>query len=227
MKTAKLTIKSLTMFMGMMALTVFIFSCAKTGSDQNPNNNVYANCASCGAISGGQSFFQSQSQSTIYAMNVNLNFIGNVGYNTQYNSPQTQQYPYNQYNNGSYNPIISYSGAVAAQGQMILNQPIGTQYNQNYNTQYAQQYGSCYLPAGTYTIQTMQTGQWSQAIVRGLVLAATGPVQVVISIPQAQVSAKSQLGATWNEVAPAGRLFGNFVIQSVNGVACNIGTLIQ
>ncbi len=226
MKTAKLTLKSLSKFMGMIAVTMFIFSCGRTGSDQN-TNNVYANCASCTAVSGGQNFFQSQSASTIYPMTVNLNFIGNVGFNSQFNNPQTQQYPYNQFNNGVFNPIISYSGAVAAQGQMILNQPIGNNFNQNFNTQYSQQFGSCFLPAGTYTIQTVQTGQWSQAIVSGLVLAAAGPAQVIISIPQAQVAAKSQVGATWNEVSPVGRLFGNLVIQSVNGIACNIGTLIQ
>lgn len=228
MKTAKLTMKSLAKFMGVMAIALFVFSCGQNGQNQNANN-VFANCGNCAQIAGGQAFFQSQSSDMMYGLTVNLNFIGNVGYNP-YNAQygQTQQYPYNynQYNNGSYNPIISYQGVVAAQGSLILSQPIGNNYGA-YNPQYGQQYGSCFIPAGTYTVGTMQAGQWSSAIIRNLTLSAVGPVQVVISIPQAQVSAKTQLGATWNEVSPAGRLFGNVLIQSVNGVACNMSTLIH
>lgn len=218
MKTAKLTLNALSKFMGIMAVTLFVFSCARNGTDQNVNN-VFANCANCGSITGGQTFFQSQSTDTMYGMNLNLNFIGNVGfnpYNNQYG--QTQQY--------QYNPIVSYSGVVAAQGSLQLNQPIGNNFGV-YNPQLGQQFAGCYMPAGTYTVGTMQAGQWNQALVSNLILTAVGPAQVIISIPQAQVAAKTQLGATWNEVAPVGRLFGNVVIQSVNGVACNIGTLIQ
>lgn len=222
MKTAKLTLKALSKFMGLMVLTVFIFSCGQNGQQNQNANNVFANCANCGAITSGQTFFQSQSQDTMYGMTVNLNFIGNVGYNPYNNQyGQTQQYP-----NTVYNPIVSYMGAVAAQGSLQLSQPVGNSYG-SYNPQYGQQMSGCFMPAGAYTIGTIQAGQWSQAIVSGLVLSAVGPAQVIISIPQAQVAAKSQLGATWNEVAPVGRLFGNFVIQSVNGVNCNIGTMIQ
>lgn len=221
MKTAKLTLKALSKFMGLMALTVFIFSCGQNGQQNQNPNNVFANCANCGAITGGQTFFQSQSADTMYGMTVNLNFIGNVGYNPYNNQyGQTQQYP-----NTAYNPIISYMGVVAAQGSLQLSQPVGFGGG-SYNPQYGQM-GGCFMPAGVYTIGTMQAGQWNQAIVSNLILSAVGPAQVIISIPQAQVAAKSQMGATWNEVAPVGRLFGNFVIQSVNGVACNIGTMIQ
>jgi hypothetical protein len=221
MKTAKLTLKALSKFMGLMALTVFIFSCGQNGQQNLNANNVFTNCANCGAITGGQTFFQSQSQDTMYGMTVNLSFIGNVGfnpYNNQYGQVQ-------QFQNAAYNPIVSYMGVVAAQGSLQLSQPIGFGGG-SYNPQFGQM-GGCFMPAGVYTIGTMQAGQWNQAIVSNLILSAVGPAQVIISIPQAQVSAKSQMGATWNEVAPAGRLFGNFVIQSVNGVACNIGTLIQ
>lgn len=214
MKTAKLTLRSLAKFMGLMALTVFIFSCGRNGTDQNNVNTVFANCGNCSALTGGQTFFQSQSSDTIYGLSVNLNFIGNVGYS-----------PYNNYG-GAYNPIISYSGMVAVQGSLQLSQPIGNTYG-GYNPQYGQAMSGCFMPAGVYTIGTVQAGQWNQAIVSNLVLSAVGPAQVIISIPQAQVAAKSQLGATWNEVAPVGRLFGNFVIQSVNGMNCNMTTLIQ
>ncbi|MBC7457547.1 MAG: hypothetical protein H7235_04670 [Bdellovibrionaceae bacterium] len=221
MKTAKLTLKALSKFMGLLTVTLFVFSCSKNGQDQNVNN-VFAKCANCGALTNGQTFFQSQSSDTMYGIVLNLNFIGNVGYN-----PYSSQYGQTQqYNNGSYNPIISYSGVVAAQGSLQLNQSIGNNYG-GYNPQYGQQHVGCFMPAGTYTVGTMQAGQWNQAIVSNLILTAVGPAQVIISIPQAQVAAKTQTGATWNEVAPVGRLFGNFLIQSVNGIPCNMTTMIQ
>jgi hypothetical protein len=221
--TAKVTLKALSKFITMIGVALFVASCARDGVDPN-RNNVFANCSNCGTITNGQTFFQSQSSDTMYGMIVNLSFIGSsntyIPYNNQYG--QMQQQPFNQQNNGMLNPIVNYAGTVAAQGQLVLSQPIGS-----YSPQYGQQYGSCFVPAGTYSVATAQAGQWQNAIVTGLVLTATGPASLIINISQAQVAAKSPTGATWNEVAPVGRLFGNFMIQSINGMNCNINTFIQ
>ncbi len=203
MKTTKLTLSAVSKFIGIMGLSLFVMACGKNGSDANNNNNNNVNANGYGStIPGGQTFFRSLSTDITYGMKVDLSFIGQVGYNQGYNQ-------------ASYNPIISYAGPVAVQGSIQVSQPV------------TQTYGGCYLPAGTYNLQTLQPGQWHQAIVSNLVMMAQGPVTAIVSIPQAQVAAKSQLGATWNEVAPVGAFFGNFVIQSVNGVPCNISTLLQ
>jgi hypothetical protein len=215
----QITLKSLAKYVGLIAATVFIFSCAKSGNDAQ-QNNVFQNCANCGNIMNGQSFFQSQSSDTMYGMTLNLNFIGSQMYNQPYTQQYNTSYPYQNNQYGTTSPIISYSGSVGAQGQLIVTQPVTNGYGYSY--------GSCYVPAGTYSLDTLQAGQWSQAIVRNLILQAnSGGAQLIISIPQAQVSAKTQLGQTWNEVAPTGRLFGNLVIQSVNGMNCQISTLIN
>ena len=201
MKTTKLNFKAVSKFIGIMGVSMFMVACGNNGSNLNNNGNVFANGGQINAINGGQTFFQSQSTDVTFGMTVNLNFLGQVGFNPN--------------NNGAYSPIISYAGPVAVQGSLQVNQMV------------AQPFGGCFLPAGIYNLQTLQAGQWNQAIVSNLTMTAQGPVIAIVSIPQAQVAAKSQVGATWNEVAPVGRLFGNFVVQSVNGVACNISTLLQ
>ena len=201
MKTTKLTLSTISKLIGIMGVAIFMFACGNNGSNSNNNGNVFQNGGQLGAITGGQTFFLSQSTDVTFGMTVDLSFIGQIGFNP--------------YNNGAYNPIVSYAGPVAVQGSLKVNQIV------------AQPFGGCFLPAGIYTLQTLQAGQWNRAIVSQLTMTAQGPVIAIVSIPQAQVAAKSQLGATWNEVAPVGRLFGNFVIQSVNGVPCNISTLLQ
>lgn len=254
MKTKKqnkhLNLKTLTMFGGVFALAFILFSCK--GADNNNNNQWgFQNCANCGGLVNGQSFFNSQSTDMNGMLTVNLNFIGSMGYQNGYNpypqqqpyggyNPYQQQQPYGGYNPyqqqqpqyggyynqqgyntgyntgyyGGYNPIVTYQGPVAATGQLQINQGIST--------------WGCMIPPGSYTLNTIQAGQWSSAMVSGLVLqASNGGYNLMISIPQAQVSAKAPTGQTWNEVAPQGRLFGNFVIQSVNGMNCQFSTLIQ
>ncbi|MBC7754437.1 MAG: hypothetical protein H7Z71_09385 [Moraxellaceae bacterium] len=196
MKTTKLTLSAVSKFIGIIGLSLFVMSCGKSGSDANHNNNVYNNGYGA-ALPGGQTFYHSISTDITYGMTVDLNFIGQVGYNQ------------------GYSPIVSYSGPVAVHGTLQVNQPV------------TQIYGGCYLPAGTYTLQTLQPGQWSQAIASNLVMTAQGPVTAVVTIPHGQVPAKTQLGATWNEIAPQGGFFADFNIQSVNGLQCAISTLIK
>lgn len=216
--TKKLSLKSLAHFIGIMSLTLSAFSCAKSGNDPN-RNSVFANCANCDSIAGGQTFYTSKSTDTMYGMTLDLSYIGAVGY-TQYGQVGQTQY-------AAYNPIVTYVGAVAAQGTLLVNQPVG-QYSQAYS-QYGQQYGGCFMPAGAYTVGTLQAGQYNQGAITSLILTAVGPTTAIIVLDKSIVSAKSpsQMGALWSEVSPVGRLAGPMTIQSINGVACNIGTYIQ
>ena len=223
MTTKNLTLKSMLLFVGLMGLTMMIFSCARNGlgdnqnNNNNNNNNVFQNCNSCQGLVGGQRFFKSQSVDVNSALTLELDFIGanyNQGYNQGYNQPYNQSYPYSNYNNGS--SIVSYAGPVGAEGTLVIARQMGS-------------YG-CVIPAGTYYLQTVQAGQWSQTIVSGLVLqASSGPMSLVVHIPRAQVAAKTpaQAGQTWNEVAPIGRLFGHIEVRALSGVSCQVNSLLQ
>lgn len=218
----KMNLGLLIKYAGLLTMTLINMSC--NGNNNNSDNNrlnVFQNCATCVGLQNGQSIFQSQSTDITYGMTLNLNFIGTNQFGQQY----PQQYGQPQYNNqypqqnGFGSQIISYAGAVGAQGQLQVNQPIGSGF-----------FGGCFVPAGTYILDTVQAGQWNQAIVSGLVLQASSQqAQMIISIPQAQVAAKvgSQLGQTWNEVPQQGQLFGTLIIQSVNGQNCQIQTTIR
>lgn len=209
-------LKTLMKFGSLITVALMLFSCGKNNSNNNNNNGYwgYQN-----GMVGGQTFFTSQSTDTSNRLAISLNFMGNTGYYNQGYNPYNQMNSYNQMPYGygygyNYNsPIVSYQGQTVVTGQMQIMQTLGN--------------WGCMIPAGTYTVQTVQPGQWNSAIVTGLSLVAMGPAQIMLSIPQAQVSAKGSKGATWSETAPMGRLFGNLMIQSVNGMACQMSTLIQ
>lgn len=200
MKTLK--IKSMIKTVTLVGLTLALLSCGKQGSSGNANGNVWQNCVGCSNVVNGTTFFTSISTDVYNTMQLTLNFIGNTYQN------------YNGYY-GSASPIISYTGPVVATGTLQVNQSYATALG-------------CVIPAGTYQLQTIQPGQWSQAIVSGLTLqAVSGNAAVMVQIPQAQVSAKSQLGQTWSEVAPVGSLFAKVNIQLASGYSCQVSTLFR
>ncbi len=214
----KLTLKSVALFVGLIGLSVVLFSCGNNRQNDNNNFNAnqnmngFQNCNTCQGL-GGQPFFQSQSNDVNQLMTLDLNYVGST-FNNQYNNGYNQNF-----NNGfqpGVSPIISYSGQVAAQGQLVISQQINS-FN-------------CSIPAGTYVLQTVQAGQWSQARLSGLVLqASSGPTSITVHISQAQVAAKAanQVGQTWNEVAQVGRLFGNVEIRANNNFNCTVNTLVR
>ncbi len=226
MKTTnqKLALKSIALFVGLVGLTLILFSCGKAGDDNNANqHNVYPGCVNCGNIGpNGQVIFQSNSTDLNNQLSLSLSFTGAMNqypqqypqqypgqYPTQYPGQYPTQYP------GYGSPVTSYSGPVYAQGQMQITQGLTSYYG-------------CVIPAGTYTVQAVQAGQWQQAMVSNLVLQANGPISLMIHINQAQVSAgTNQPGQTWSEVQPVGRLFGNISIQALNGMNCQYSNLIR
>lgn len=228
---------------GLIALGVIttLVACGSKNSDNVPVQpiNVNPQCLGCQNLNT-TSFFQAESQDTYGMLKFSWSFNGqtmNQGqinpYNQQYNSQYNQQYnqynPYgtvnsnniygggyaNQYSNGVGSPIMSYSGIVAAQGLFSVAQGMSLGY--------------CQLPAGSYTLGTLSPGQWNMGIVSNLRLQAVGPATIILSLTQGQVAAKTggQLGQTWSEIAPVGRIFGNVMIESVNGYTCSMSVLVQ
>lgn len=233
---------------GVMSLAVVtsLAACGNRGSDSPPvvQGNAFQQCLNCQNINGGV-FFQAESQDSYGAIRLNWAFSGQAGnfnqpqinqfpnqypnqlntqYNSQYPNQFTNQYnPYpNQYNGQAYNTNgsgisnpISYSGQVAAQGILTVASGMSLGY--------------CQLPAGSYTLGTLTPGQWSAGMVSNLKLQATGPAVILLSLTQGQVAAKtgSQLGQTWSEIPAVGRIFGNVMIESVNGYACSMSVLVQ
>lgn len=217
-----------------------LVACGSKGGDSMPAANTYGygSCVNCQNINGGSSFFTAQSTDSYGVILLSMNFSGQTygqpAVNQPYPTPYANQYGQQQYYgqpiySGGYNygygtgygagygnnPVTSYSGPVAVNGQFIVSQGMNLGY--------------CQLPVGTYALTTLQAGQWNMGIIYNLRMQATGAANIVLSISPGQVSAKSgyQTGYTWNEVGNAGRIFGNLVVESVNGYPCQMSILVQ
>ena len=161
--------------------------------------------------------FQSQNggaqpvQPQYYPYGTNNQYQGYNQYGTNNQYQGYNQYP--QY--GQQNSVISYNGPVSVNGIIAVTQQLNL--------------GNCIIPAGTYQLRTLAQGQWSAGIVYNLRMQAVGPVNLMLTVTQGQVSAKtgSQLGSTWSEIAPVGRMFANLMFDSVNGYQCSQSVLVQ
>lgn len=164
----------------------------------NQNQNGFQQCANC------QNLFQATSEYAQWG---------------QYSPALTLQWNFQSQTAGAQyvqqNSVISYNGPVSANGIMAVTQQLNL--------------GNCVIPAGTYQLGTLAQGQWSAGIVYNLRMQAVGPVSLMLTVTQGQVSAKtgSQLGSTWSEIAPVGRMFANLMFDSVNGNYCSQSVLVQ
>ncbi|AZZ36602.1 hypothetical protein CIK05_07300 [Bdellovibrio sp. qaytius] len=187
------------------AATTYIVACDKNiKSSTTQVLPVYQNCVNCGGVITGSEFFRSESTDYNQTFLLNLNFTGS----------NTVAAPY--YGNLNYgSPIINYSGPVAVTG--TLNIAIGTNA------------GGCLIQPGQYTLSTLQAGTWSNSIVSSLRVQAYGPSNMIISIPMAQVAAKryDQMGRLWSEIPQIGRIFGDVIIENVNGYRCYSDILVN
>lgn len=185
--------------------TAFVVAC----EDKKKNNGapalpVYQNCVNCGGVINGAEFFRSESKDYNQTTLINLSFVGSTNVASPY---------YNNLNYGS--AVINYNGPVAVTGTMSVS--IGANL------------GGCLIQPGQYTLSTLQAGTWANAIVQNLRLQAYGPANMIISIPIAQVSAKryDQMGRLWTEIPQNGRIFGNVIIENVNGYRCYADILVD
>lgn len=102
----------------------------------------------------------------------------------------------------------TYYGPVATTGQMSISQSMNLGY--------------CVVPAGTYTLATVQAGQWGYGIASGLALQAINGSYSMIMSFNGQVSSPGSLqnGQLSSSTNTVGRMFGNLQIQSINGQQC-------
>lgn len=178
-----------------LGLALGMSACEKNKDQAQQPIAVYQNCSNCGGMINGSEFFRSESKDITGYVQLALSFVGS-------NYIQPQYYSY------SGSPIVTYNGIVAANGSISINLPM---YN-----------NGCVVPAGSYSISTLQAGTWNRTFVSNIRLQAAGPATLVLSIPRAQVSAKryDQMGQLWTEIPQVGRLFGDLVIESLNGSQC-------
>lgn len=184
-------------FTKLMTLTAVTIATAFVIACENKNKNNQANLPVYQNGIGGAEFFRSESKDTNQTLFFNLSFLSSSGVAAPY---------YNNLNYGS--PVINYVGPVAVNGSLSVTM--------------GQYLGGCLVPAGTYTLSTVQTGVWTNAIVQNVRIQAVGPASMILSIRNAQVSAKpyNQMGNLWTEIPQYGRIFGRIVIESANGYNC-------
>jgi len=177
-----------------------IFSCGGNKQNQTVDTNVYQNCNNCGIIQG-QTFYRSTSVSVNNNIILNLNFAG--------------QQNFANFTNYLGSPVVSYNGLAAATGALRVNVMANIL--------------GCIVPAGDYSVQTIQAGQWFSGGVSQLRLTAIGPTQMTLMITTAQVSAKKQTnsGLLWTEIPQEGSLFANVMFETVGGYACHRSELLQ
>lgn len=177
-----------------------IAACDNKNNNQPATQNVYQNCVNCGMMQG-QIFFKSTSTSYNSNVNLSLNFVGNTAFN-------------NYYQYGA-SPVVTYHGPTAATGTLHINVMANID--------------NCIIPAGDYTVQTTQAGQWASGVISQLRLTAVGPSQVNMLITSGQVSAKqyTDMGKLWTEIPQIGNIFANVMIESVGGVQCYRSVLMQ
>ena len=103
-----------------------------------------------------------------------------------------------------------YSGSVSAQGRVYIGNAVGSPY--------------CPIPAGVYTVNTLQPGQWYSSMVRDLKIEANGPARLTLTIgPTGGTAGMVQVaqpmiqydGATYPN-----HLAGDILLETVNGQPC-------
>jgi len=196
MKKNNQTPYALGFFVG--AILTFLAACGQKG-DNNTAQPVqpvtgYQQCLNCQNLNGS-TFFTGESTDYTGSLRVTWSFAGST--------MVTQTYPYN---NGTVTPG-TYYGSVSTTGQMYLSQSMNLGY--------------CVIPAGTYSLMTTQAGQWAYGIVSNLSLQAVGASNLILGF-YGQVSSSGYLqnGQVSSSTSNTGRMFGNLVVQSVNGQAC-------
>lgn len=190
-------------------LSTVLIACGNKKDDNTAQLNAFTqSCVNCEGITGFP-FFIVQSKASLYnsysyygynsqaAMTMNWSFSGQ-NINTQTQQQGTQ--PTYQY--GS--PAMNYVGKVSAAGQVTVTQIIGS--------------GGGYfcpaIPTGTYTLNTVTVGQWTNGVITGLRMVITGPVSMTVSLSQAQASQYTY------QYSNTSYIYGTMIIEQVNGFYC-------
>ncbi len=207
------------------AVLLALAACGDKGGNNNNVNNqgnigLYNQCPNCQNLNGS-ALFAAESVDSYGMIRFNWIFTGSnlqaQTYPQQYT--HTQQVPYNNqqvYGGGYYGQTQgSYVGPVGVTGSLSISQAINLGY--------------CQLPAGVYTLNTIQPGNWQSSMVNNLRMQAIGPVAINLSLTQGQVSSPGYLaaGQVSSSSATSGRMFANVMIESVGGYNCQMAILVQ
>lgn len=222
-----------------LSMLTTLSSCGnKGGSDSTPV--VVQPAAVCGVNIpcngtvnpvGGQTLFQAESQDWYSVVKLTWTFLA------QNAIAVPVQNNYNQY--GSYNTMYPNTGSLYGGGNlygtsyntappamMTYSGPVGV--NGTLSVLQGMNLGMCQLPVGTYSLGTLTSGQWMQSQVYNLRMQASGPAAVIMTLSQGQVSGTTSLQTgLWTDTNAVGRIFGNIVIESVNGYPCNTSVMVQ
>lgn len=190
-----------------------LIACGKSNTNEIDKNNAYQNCSNCTNFTppgSGNEFLKSTSQDQYGMVQINLSMMYQLYGNSGFNAANTTYATF----------VQSYAGMVAAIGNVVFNQNFtmntSNVVNQNNNT--------CLIPAGTYTVRTVQAGQWSSAGVSSMRLELVGPAYVTMAIPRGQIST---INAATSSLNASGRLQGQAVVETINGSPCQIIFNIQ
>ncbi len=189
--------KALKTIMALTVLTV-LSACPKNNNSQaQPVQNVFTNCVNCNGVINGAEFLVTDSTEYNGVFNLRLSFSGVVNPNTTY----------------LYSPS-NYQGIIAAtNGQLNILQPISQP--------------TCFVPAGSYSVNTLIAGQYSAGIIQGLKIVASGPVSLVMNLNSAQIASPNNRDQ-YNQLLPQQRLFSqDTVIESINGQPCQLRIILN
>lgn len=191
----------------------FLIACGKSNTNEIDQNNAYQNCSNCSNFTppgSGNEFLKSTSQDQYGMVQLNLSMMYQLYGTSGFNAATSNYATF----------VQSYAGLVAAIGNVVFNQNFtmntSNVVNQNNNT--------CLIPMGTYTVRTVQAGQWGNAGVSSMRLELAGPAYVTMAIPRGQIST---INAATTALNASGRLHGQAVVETINGSPCQIIFNIQ
>lgn len=190
-------------------LSTVLIACGNKKDDNTAQLNAFTqSCVNCEGITGFP-FFITQTKASLYssysygynqqaAMTLNWSFSGqNLAAQPQQQGTQpTYQY-------GS--PAMNYVGKVSAAGQVTVTQIIGGGNGG---------YFCPAIPAGTYNLNTLTVGQWTNGVITGLRMVVAGPVSMTISLSQAQAWQNTY------QYSNSSYIYGTMIVEQVNGYYC-------
>lgn len=185
-----------------------LIACGKSNTNEIDKNNPYQNCSNCSNFTppgSGNEFLKTSSQDQYGIVQINLSLMyqsfGNSGFNSAYNNYATF--------------VQNYGGMVATIGNVVFNQ----NFTMNTSTVANQVNNTCLIPAGAYSVRTVQAGQWSSVGVSNMRIELIGLAYVTMSIPSGRIPAINAATTAFNA---SGRLQGQAVVESINGNPCQI-----
>jgi hypothetical protein len=81
--------------------------------------------------------------------------------------------------------------------------------------------GYCLIPAGSYSLGTVEAGTYQNGILQGLRIIAQGPATLILRMQSAQISSQNNRDANGYLLSQQRLFSANTVIESVNGQVCN------